>query len=25
MKDDPEGVEKSAEDIKARYASLFKV
>src|SRR5262249_28039251 len=25
MKDDPEGVEKSAEDIKARYARLFKV
>ena len=25
MKEDPEGVEKSAQDVKARYAAIFKV
>ena len=25
MKEDPEGVEKTAEDIKKRYAAIFKV
>jgi hypothetical protein len=25
MKEDPEGIEKAAEDVKKRYAAIFKV